>query len=249
MKRFLLLLLIVSTIAAYAQPTKLITVNTVKPKLGQKMAFEAAFKVHISKFHKIDQKLSVWEVISGNYNGYYHLVNGGRTFADLDKDRPDATAHYLDLDKTFFPFLEETRNGTFRAMDSLSVHSDIEADKAIVNLRYIKLSLEGDYRQELARGIKVIKNLKGKFWENLSLNVFEQLWDGSDPVVVTIRNLKDGFQSLETDFYGATGTSFMDEYVKQFGTAAWDKRVKLLEEAILKNEQYIMKLRKDLSSQ
>jgi len=96
MKRFLLFLLTVTTLAAYTQPTSLVTVNTVKPKLGQKMAFEAAFKIHIGKFHKIDQKLSVWEVVSGDYNGYYHLVNAGRTYADLDKDRPDATAHSLD---------------------------------------------------------------------------------------------------------------------------------------------------------
>lgn len=145
--------------------------------------------------------------------------------------------------------LNETRNGIFRFMDSLSVHTDIIAYKALVNVRHVKLSLEGDYRQELSIGIKVLKNLKGKFWENLSVNVFEQLWDGTDPVVVSIRNLKDGFQSLETDFYGATGTCFMDEYVKQFGTAAWDKKVKLLNEAIVKNEQYIVKPRKDLSNQ
>ena len=116
-------------------------------------------------------------------------------------------------------------------------------------MRYIKLSLEADYRKESARGVKVINKLTGKFWENLGVAVFEQIWDGSDPVVVNIRNLKDGFQSLETDFYGSLGTSFRDEYVKQFGTADWDKRVKLMEDAVVKNETYIMKLRKDLSSQ
>lgn len=46
------------------------------------MAFEATFKIHIDKFLKIDQKLSVWEIISGDHNGYYYLVNAGRTYAD-----------------------------------------------------------------------------------------------------------------------------------------------------------------------
>ena len=249
MKQALLLLLAVTTLAAHSQKTSLTTVNTVKPKAGQKMAFEAAYKTHVAKFHKDTQKLNVYEILSGEYIGYYHLVNAESSFADLDKERPDATAHSLDLDKTFFPLLQENRNGTYRFMDSLSIHPDIDADKAIVNVRYIKLSLEADYRKESARGVKVINNLTGKFWENLHVSVFEQLWDGSDPVVVNIRNLKDGFQSLETDFYGSTGTSFRDEYVKQFGTAEWDKRVKLMEDAVVKNETYIMKLRKDLSSQ
>jgi hypothetical protein len=135
-------------------------------------------------------------------------------------------------------------------MDSLSLHSDIQAEKFVVNVRHIKSSLEGDYRNELARGIKVLSSLKGSFWENLSLSVFEQLWDGSEPVVVTIRNLKDGFKSLEADYYGALPpNAFKDAYAKEYGTADWDKRVKLLEDAVVKNEQYIMRLRKDLSSQ
>jgi hypothetical protein len=135
-------------------------------------------------------------------------------------------------------------------VDSLSLHSDVQAEKFVVNVRHIKLSLESDYRNELARGVKVLGNLKGAFWDNLSLNVFEQLWDGSEPVVVTIRNLKDGFKSLETDYYGVLPpTAFKDEYTKEYGAADWDKRVKLLEDAVVKHEQYIMKFRKDLSSQ
>jgi hypothetical protein len=48
MKRILLLLLSATTIAAHSQKT-LSTVNTVKPKKGQKMAFEAAYKIHVSR--------------------------------------------------------------------------------------------------------------------------------------------------------------------------------------------------------
>ena len=249
MKKIIFLLLSVMTLAAYSQKTDLATVNTVKPKPGQKMAFEAAYKTHIAKFHQTVEKTNVYEILSGPYNGYYHLVVSGKSFADFDKIRADATAHTADLDKNFYPKLEETINGTFRYVDSLSLHSDIQAENFVVNVRHIKLSLEGDYRNELARGIKVLGNLKGKFWESLSLNVFEQLWDGSEPVVVTIRNLKDGFKSLETDYYGVLPPdAFKDEYAKEYGAAAWDKRVKLLEDAVVKHEQYIMKYRKDLSS-
>ncbi len=250
MKKMILMLLSVLTVAAYSQNANLSTVNTVRPKKGQKMAFEANWKQHLAKFHKADNKQAVYEILSGIHAGSFHLVNGQRSYADLDKDRADANAHNLDLDKTFFPLLEEqSMNATYRYVDSLSFRTDVQAEKFIVNVRHIKLSLEGDYRRESARGAKILNKTTGKFFENLSIAVFEQLWDGSDPVVVTIRNLKDGFQSLDMDFYGPLGNSFRDEYIKAYGTADWDKRTKLLEDAVVKNEQYIMKLRKDLSSQ
>ena len=53
MKKFLILMLMISSLASYAQKTNLITVNTVKPMKGQKMAFEAAYKQFtLAKFHK-----------------------------------------------------------------------------------------------------------------------------------------------------------------------------------------------------
>ena len=253
MKRILLLLFMTTGLAAYAQKTDLVIVNTVQPKKGQKMAFEAAYKVHIAKFHKSEEKLNVYEILSGPYSGYYHLVNSGRSFADMDKDRADATAHSLDLDKTFFPMLEETINGTYRFVDSLSLRPDVVSEKFLVTVRHLKQTInQGDYTRELARAVKVLKNLKTGFFENLSYNFYDQLWDGSDQVTVSIRNLKDGFKSLESDYYGpapAGSQSFRDEYVKQFGHTAWDDRVKVLDAAVEKTEVYTMRLRKDLSSQ
>ena len=71
-------------------------------------------------------------------------------------------------------------------------------------------------------------------------------------MTVSIRNLKDGFKSLEANYYGATppGTpTFRELYEKTYGGAAWDARVKFLDGAVVKTEQFIVKLRKDLSSQ
>jgi hypothetical protein len=257
MKKIIFLLLMATTLAAYSQqsqPTNVLsTVNTVKPKFGQKMAFEASYKLHVAKFHKAEEKLNVYEILSGDYAGYYHLVNGERSFADFDKERSDANAHSLDLDKNFFPLLEDTRNGTYRFVDSLSLRPQVEAEKFVVTVRHLKQTINmGDYTKELARGVKVLNNLKGDFFENLSFAFFEQLWDGSDQVTVTIRNLKDGFKSLENRYFADAppGTpSFRDEYVKQFGHTAWDERIKVMDTAVEKTEQYIMKLRKDLSSQ
>ena len=253
MKKIFVLLLMVTTIAAYSQKTDLATVNTVKPKLGQKMAFEAAYKVHIAKFHKAEEKINVYEVLSGPYNGYYHLVNSGRSYADFDKERTDAAAHSLDLDKTFFPLLEETMNGTYRFVDSISTRPEVVAESFVVTVRHLKQGINfGDYYRELARGVAVVKTLKGSFFENLSVTVFVQLWAGTDAVTVSIRNLKDGFKSLEQGYYVMTPTgspTFREAYEKAYGFDAWDARVKVLDSAVEKTEVYIMKLRKDLSSQ
>ena len=252
MKKLIFLLLTAITVTAYAQKTDLATVNTVKPKLGEKMAFEAAYKLHIAKFHKTDEKMNVYEIISGANNGRYLLVNGGRSFASMDNDRSDATAHSMDLDKSFFPLLQETSNATYRFLDSLSFHNEIQAEKFVCTVRHIKSAMIDDYRKELARGIKTLGKLKGAFWDNFSFSVYQQLWAGSDPVLVTVRNLKDGFKSLEDNYYAPMTEitpAFKDEYIKTYGTLDWDKRTKLIDEAVEKNEQYIMKLRKDLSSQ
>jgi hypothetical protein len=243
MKKFILLFFMVSTLTTYAQPPApvkdLSTVNTVKPKKGQKMAFEAAYKAHVAKFHKAEEKISVYEIITGSHAGSYHLVNNERSFADFDKERPDAAAHSLDLDKTFFPYLEETMNATYRFIDSLSWQPEVKAESFVVSVNYLNDTLnQVEYRKEQARAIKIQKNMAIPMMSNFSSSYFEQLWDGSDQVVVNIRNLKDGF----------VAPTFRDLYTKEYGYDAWDARVKLLKGAIVKTEQYLMKLRKDLSS-
>lgn len=52
MKRIICLLLLSMTLVAYSQQKNLVTANNIKPKYGQKMAFEAAYKLHVAKFHK-----------------------------------------------------------------------------------------------------------------------------------------------------------------------------------------------------
>jgi hypothetical protein len=222
------------------------------------MAFEAAYKVHVAKFHKAEEKMSVYEIITGEHAGSYHIVNGERSYADFDKERADATAHSLDLDKTFFPYLEETMNGTYRFIDSCSWNPEIKAESFSVNVTHLKQGVSvNDYKKEVARNWRIQKKVASTnpMMANFSSSFWDQLWDGSDQTVVTIRNLKDGFKSLEQGFYGpptppvAGAPSFRDHYCKDYGYDAWDARVKMMEGAVAKSEVYLMKLRKDLSSQ
>jgi hypothetical protein len=252
MKKIFFVLFMVSAMAAYSQRTDLVTVNTVKPKAGQKMAFEAAYKKHVAAFHKAGQRIDVYEIMSGEYQGNYHLVNGGRSFADFDKERPDATAHNLDLDKTFFPLLEKTMNATYRFMDTLSLRPDTTSGSFVVTINHLKQGLVlADYRRELARAIKINSAVTTGFFSTLSTNYFEQLWDGSDQVTVTIRNLKNGFKDLEppTSPVSPASPTFRQAYEKAYGGTAWDDRIKLFDGSVIKTEQYVMRWRKDLSTQ
>ncbi|MEJ8844406.1 hypothetical protein WG954_18575 [Lacibacter sp. H375] len=259
MKKIILLLFTVTTLTIYGQPTtpvkNLYTVNSVTPKKGQKMAFEAAYKTHVAKFHKVD-KTTVYEIITGPNAGSYHIVSGAKAYEDFDTERSDKTAHSVDLDKNFFPYLEETTNATYRFIDSCSWNADVVAESFSVAVDHLKQGInQGDYRREVARNYKIQKQMANPMMMNFSWSYFEQLWDGSDQVVVSIRNLKDGFKALEPGFYGrptppAAGTlTFRDRYTKEYGYDAWDARVKTFEGAVIKTEVYLMKLRKDLSSQ
>ncbi|HEX4958140.1 MAG TPA: hypothetical protein VFV46_08175 [Lacibacter sp.] len=259
MRKSILLLLTLSTMAVFAQPPApaktLSNVNTVRPKKGQKMAFEAAWKAHVAKFHK-EEKVNVYEILTGAHAGSYHIVSSGRSYADFDNPRSDASAHSIDLDKNFFPYLEETMSSTYRFIDSLSWQPQTAAESFVVAVDHFKQGFnQSDWRREQARGLKIQKQMANPMMMNFSWSVWEQLWDGSDQVVVNIQNRKDGFKSLEPGFYGpptppvAGAPTFRDRYTKEYGYDAWDARTKLYDGAIVKTEQYLMRLRKDLSSQ
>lgn len=259
MRKIIFLLLSLPILTTYAQPPapakNLSTVNTVRPKKGQKMAFEAAWKAHVAKFHK-EEKVNVYEILTGPHAGSYHIVSSGRSYADFDNQRSDASAHSIDLDKNFFPYLEETMNATYRYIDSLSWQSETAAESFIVSVDHFKQGFnQGDWRREQARALKIQKKMANPMMMNFSWSVWEQLWDGSDQVVVSIQNRKDGFKSLEPGFYGppappvAGAPTFRELYSKEYGYDAWDARTKLYDGAVVKNEVYLMKLRKDLSSQ
>lgn len=254
MKKIFLLLLSIVTLAAYSQQTKIYTVHNIKVKSGQKMAFEAAYKQHVAKFHKADkEKVNVFEILSGPNAGAYQVVSGPIGYADMDRERTDNTVHAIDLDRSFFSYLEnEGSTNYFRLDDSLLFHPDVQSDNAIITITHVKNGMETEYYDEQKRTFKVLHALKGKFWDNLNLRNYQQLWDGSDNVMAGVRTLKDGFKELERDYFGPMndGTpTFKDVYIQHYGTLDWDKRQKTMDEAVVSREQFIRKLRKDMSSQ
>lgn len=237
---------------ANGQGKTLITVNTVKPKAGQKAAFEAAWKTHLAKYHNTTDKRNVYEVMSGPWVGYYQIVEGPLSFADMDAEKPMAKEHSLDLDKNYFPMLEDKKmNGTYRYDDTASYNPTVVAEKFQVTLTHIKWNVITETIREARRGSLI--NAKINPTSRFSANVYTQIWSGSDPVRVQVRSLKDGFKELETDYYGPNTMApdaFKNAYIKDYGQDAWDARSKIMDNNanVASREVYIMRLRKDLSS-
>ncbi|HEX2683996.1 MAG TPA: hypothetical protein VHL77_08680 [Ferruginibacter sp.] len=234
------------------QGKTLYTVNMVKPKAGQKANFEAAWKAHAAKYHKTSDKRTVYEILSGPYTGYYQIVEGPISYADMDAEKPMAKEHSLDLDKNYFPMLEDQRmNATYRWDDSASFNQGVVADKFMVTVNHIKFGQLDATVREARRASLITQKINPT--SRFSVNVYTQLWAGSDPVRVSVRNLKDGFKELETDYYGPNTlppNAFKDAYIKDYGQDAWDARQKLLDNNanIQSREVFITRLRKDLSS-
>ena len=254
-KTFFLWLCIAAAFLASGQGKTLYEVNFVKPKAGMRSTFETNWKAHLAKFHKTDDKRTVYEVMSGPHSGEYHIVEGPFAYADMDTERPNGKEHGMDLEKTFSPLLEpNSMNGTFRHDDTASFNGGVKAEKFLVTVTHVKLGMISETIREGRRGALIQAKINPT--SRFSFNVFTQIWSGSDPVRVSIRGLKDGFKELETDYYGPNPlanqpNAFRDAYIKDYGYDAWDARQKVLDNNanVESREVYIMKLRKDLSSE
>jgi hypothetical protein len=150
----------------------------------------------------------------------------------------------LDYEKTVAPTLaEETGTYYYQYLDSLSFNTDAAGDKSVVTLTWIKAGKMGDYRNEIKKGVDVTKKL------NVPTNNrrYQLMAAGSSPQMASVYVLKDGFKQLEQDYFKDV-PNFRDNYIKTYGFDAWTNRTKLMEEVIVKTENYLRKRRADLSS-
>ena len=253
-KTFFLWLFIAAAFVVNGQGKTLYTVNFIKPKSGMRSAFEASWKTHLAKFHKTEDKRNVYEIMSGPDIGGYQIVEGPIAYADMDLEKPNAKEHGLDLEKSFYPMLEDKRmTATYRWDDTASFNGNVKADKFLVTVTHVKSGLITETIRESRRGSLIQAKLNPN--SPFSSNVYGQIWSGTDPVRVSVRNLKDGFKELENNYYGPNPNplgpnAFRDAYIKDYGYDAWEARKVLDNNAnVVSREVYIMKFRKDLSSE
>lgn len=244
-------LLVATTCISYGQGKTLYEVNMVKPKPGMNSTFESKWKTHATTFHKNNDKRMVYEIITGPYAGYFQIVEGPMSYADMDLENPTDKAHLLDLEKNYFPLLDENRlHGIYRWDDTASYNPKVVADKFLVTVTHVKFGqMSGTLRE--AKRTALLQSKLPIPWKG-SINTYVQILSGSDPVMVTVRNLKDGYKELETNYFGPPNPTdaLKEAYLKDYGQEAWDARSKLLNDNanIASREVFIMNLRRDLSS-
>ena len=102
----------------------------------------------------------------------------------------------------------------------------------------------GEYLTEVRRSVLIQTKLNVP----ISAYVLIKQQAGSSPTIYGIRNLKDGFKELEANYFNLPPNAFRDAYIKDYGQEAWDKRVKLLVDDRVSQEQHFEKFRADLSS-
>jgi hypothetical protein len=244
MKKLILVLFTVASINVFAQGKNLFRVLMVKPKIGQVSAFEAAWKAHAAKFHK-DDKRAVYEILSGERAGYYQLVEGPSSHADMDIEKKNSKAHDMDFETTVAPKIAaESGSYIYRYADSLSYNGSAEADKYSYTVYNLKVGKMPNLIAEVKRAKAVNTSIKSP----ASNNTYIQLFAGSAPQMVTITNLKDGFKQLESNYFPGMSDKFREAYIKMYSQEQWDKRLTLLSEITTSYETYLGKRRDDLSS-
>lgn len=245
MKKLLCLLLCAATVTAFGQGSTLYRVNVLKPKAGMTSVFEESWKLHLAKFHNATDKRSVYQVTNGPESGSYVIVEGPISYADMDKVNPTAKEHSLDLEKNFSPKLDVTGNNSiYRWADTLSYHGDARADNVLVTVTILKDGKAGEYMSEVRRTALIAEKIKSQ----LSYNVMVKQFAGSSPTFVSLRNLKNGFKELDTDYFKMAPDAFKIAYIADYGQDGWDKRLKLLVDDVVSREQHFEKARADLSS-
>lgn len=245
MRKLLILVLTIASAYAFGQGNTLYSGEMVTPKMGKSADFETRWKVHLGKYHAKDDGRMVFEILSGDNNGCYLLLQGPGSYADLDKERANAKAHSLDYDNNVTPALEKIGGSyTYRWADTLSYNGKVPADKFVTTVYHLKSGKGPDLTAEIKRAINVNTIIKSPS----SYNTYIKIWQGSHPEIVTVSNLKDGFKQLDNNFMPSMANTFKDAYIKEYGQEMWDKRLKLLPEITESIDVYISKFRKDLST-
>jgi hypothetical protein len=238
-------MLLIASHSAFSQGNSLYHSLMLKPKIGHAMAFETAWKVHVSKFHRTDDKRIVYQIISGDNTGYYQLTDGPSSYADMDKINPRKNDHDKDIQMTVLPHIESNLGSNmYRLVDTLSYNPDAIADKYVYTVYNLKQGKMPELMAEIKRAMIVYKNINAPS----SYTSLVKLFPGSSPQFVSISKLKDGFKQLELNYFPGMTDKFKENYITTHTQAGWDKRLVLLQEITNSYVSYMVKRRDDLSA-
>jgi len=225
----------------FSQEKTLVHSIMLKPKAGQAMQFENSLKTHNQKFHGSNDKVYVFQIISGERMGTFQIAWPPTSWADMDNMKPNP-AHEQDVQTTIISKVEETEGMMFsRRVDSVS-HGD--NDWTIAKTQVTIWHVKRGKTQDWLAWVKKFKMAFDNTNDPRNYTIYTKLMAGTDPQVILISRYKNGWKEMEPGYY----TPIKDIYTKAYSAAEWDEYLKAYDDLVESTETYLRVYRPDLSS-
>ncbi|MFC0774347.1 hypothetical protein [Terrimonas alba] len=240
-KTIFLCLLIAGYYFAPGQEKTLVHSIMLKPKAGQALQFENNMKAHNQKFHGANDKVFVFQIITGEKMGYYQVAWPPTSWAEMDNNKPNPV-HDQDVQTKIQSLLQENDGMIFsRRVDSLS-HGDNDwtIPKTQVTIWHIKPGKTDEWLARLRKFKLAFDNSN----DQRNYTIYTKLMAGSDPQVILISRYRNGWKEMEPGFY----TPLKDVLSKAYSAEEWGIHMKAYYDCVEKAETYLRVYRPDLSS-
>lgn len=192
------------------------TINSYRvfPKNGHDVAFKAAITAHVQKFHSVNWKWRVSEILTGPDSGAYMILEGPNSWTEWEGRGDLGPGHQKDYDANITPHVEKngpTMFANYQPDISTVASGAFSSTKTLITRIYPKPG----------RGGAVYTSLKTwkMIWEKRGYNmgVWNTFFSG-EPCYIITNHLKNGWKDLDEN------TASMSKVADEVGGAGtWDR--------------------------
>jgi hypothetical protein len=197
------------------------TISTFRiwPKAGHEDQLKAAITAHAKKWHTGPWAWRVYEVLTGEDGGAYHIVEGPNSWTDIEGRGDLGAEHTKDFPTNILPHAEKISPESFMTYNSEASTSPAGnfSTKAVITQYYPK---PGRISHLLAQ-LRQVKASAEKDGINVAIWVSAA---SGDPRVAFVRRLKNGLKDYDDST--ATMRATMDAI---YGNGAYERHLEELE--------------------
>lgn len=224
---------------APAAPKKeTISVFRIWPKSGHEDQLKAAIAAHAKKWHSGPWAWRVYEVLTGEDGGAYHIVEGPNSWTDIEGRGDLGADHMKDFPTNILPHAEKISPESFMTYNAAGSTSPAGnfSTKATVTQYYPKPGRMGQllaqFRQAKAAAEK----------DGINVAIWVSAASG-EPRVAFVRRFKNGFKDF--DDVTATMRGTMDAL---YGSGAYDRYTEELARNVARSTSEVIEYQPDLST-
>jgi len=194
MRKLFLFCLLVS-IVGVSQSQNVVNASRYFPKVDKVLEFEKAITAHITKFHSGDWKWRGYEIQTGPDAGGYHVVEGPKTWDEIDKRGNLGADHLNDWNKNVAIYLTDKYS---------SGYSEYKEDLSTTQLSSFtdKIAITHVFPKN-GMGSVVAENLQKikKAWAagGQTVAVYQSVYSGPSQYALVYR-FKDGLKELQDGY-------------------------------------------------